>query len=315
VLPRPDWRLIVRDCPQFDVPTLAQVCAGRQMRTCFAHSGYWSWKGRDRYLRDRGVQTLIDADTLPQAQVNSWGVSDRAMYQASLDWIDQDRDRPFFLLAYTIETHHPYVSPAEPVQFDTDDAELNRYLNAVRAADAHIGWLVEQLRVRGLAESTLIAITSDHGECFGQHGQRVHSFGLYEPEVHVPLVLLNPHLECPRRDDRLCQHLDLPATLAGLMGFDLPSVWQGVDLSRQPAKARAYFFSTGHEIVLGLRDGRYKYHYYVDTGREELFDLQSDPGETCNLAADQPQRAAEYRRRVGGMVEYQRRFLAQHGAE
>jgi phosphoglycerol transferase MdoB-like AlkP superfamily enzyme len=314
-VPRTDWRLIVRDCPDFNVPTMAERLVAGGYRTCFLHSGYWHWKNRDQYLSQRGAQTLIDAERLPGAAVNSWGVSDRAMYQAALDWIDQNPDQPFFAFAYTIETHHPYVAPAKPHEFGVADEELGRYLNAVRAADAHIAWLMEQLAARGLADSTLVAVTSDHGESFGQHDQRVHSFGVYEPDVHVPLVLLHPSLaNGPRRSGSLAQHIDIPATLASAVGVTPPHEWQGRDLLSAPERERVYFFSTGNEVVLGLREGSYKYHYYVDSGRQELFDLASDPGELTNLAPQHPDRCHTYRRRVGGLVESQRRFLAAHGA-
>jgi arylsulfatase A-like enzyme len=316
VYPRHDWRLIVRDCPDFNVPTMAQVLVERGFRTCFLHSGYWSWKGRDRYLAQRGAQTLVDASDLSHESVSSWGVSDRAMYQAALDWIDRGpRDQPFYVFAYTIETHHPYVAPESRYDFGVDDEELDRYLNAVRAADVHIAWVLDELQRRGLEDDTLVAITSDHGESFGQHGQRVHSFGLYEQDVHVPLVFLHPSLKGgPRRVDMLGQHIDLPPTLLGMMDIAPPLQWQGRDLLAAPPRERVYFFSCGNEVVLGLREGSYKYHYYLSSSRQELFDLQADSRELDNLAQQQPERCDRYRRRVGGLVEYQRRFLAGHGA-
>lgn len=318
VYPRHDWRLIVRDSPDFKVPTMPQVLVEHGYRTCFLHSGYWSWKGRDKYLADRGVQTLIDASNLSGAQVNSWGVSDRAMYQAALDWIDRNPQEPFFALAYTIETHHPYVAPAVHHDFGVEDPELDRYLNAVRGADAHIAWLLDELTRRGLADDTIVAVTSDHGESFGQHDQRVHSFGLYEPDVHVPLVILQPGSEAQgiRHLTAPAQHIDLPPTLLGLVGIAPPAIWQGRDLLNEevPPRERVYFFSCGNEVVLGLREGNYKYHYYLDSGRQELFDLTVDREELNDLAATQPDRCEAYRRRVGGLVQFQRRFLAQHGS-
>ncbi len=330
IYPRPDWGLMVRDEPDFDVPTIAEVLGGRGYRTCFAHSGYWRWKNRDRYLRSRGAQTLLDADNIPGEQVNTWGVADRAMFQATLDWIDEDRSRPFFALAYTIETHHPYVAREPLYDFGVGHEDFNRYLNALRATDETIAWVMDELRRRGLEESTIVAVTSDHGESFGQHNQRIHSFSVYESAVHVPLVLLHPRLrgEQPPRVADVARHIDIAPTLLAALGIAAPADWQGESLMPwhgHPAHAsragspcrdrRAYFFATGNQVVLGLRDGPYKYHYHLSTGHEELFDLTADPGENDNLAADQKGRCAAYKRKLGGFVSYQRRFLAEHRAK
>jgi arylsulfatase A-like enzyme len=332
IYPRPDWGLMVRDEPDFDVPTIAEVLGDRGYRTCFAHSGYWRWKNRDRFLRSRGAQTLLDADNIAGEQVNTWGVADRAMFQATLDWIDQDRSRPFFALAYTIETHHPYVARGPLHDFGVGHEDFNRYLNALRATDETISWLMAELRRRGLEETTLVAVTADHGESFGQHNQRIHSFSVYESAVHVPLVLLHAALrnEQPPRVADVARHIDIAPTLLDALGIEAPADWQGRSLltwgrrsylpdrqegpPHEPPQNTAYFFATGNQVILGLRRGQYKYHYHLATGHEELFDLSADPGETTNLAAEDQQRCAAYKRKLGGFVSYQRRFLAEHRA-
>jgi len=315
VVPRVDWKLITRDSAEFDVPLLPQVLAERGYRTCYLHSGYWSWKGRDEFLRARGVETLLDADNLDAQQVFSWGISDDDLFDAALEWIDADRSRPFQLLLWTIETHHPYFAGDAPRDFGVEDEELNRYLNAIGQADRRIGELVDELERRGLANDTLIAVTGDHGEVFGEHGQRVHSFGVYEENVRVPFILLHPSLAGePASRGEVCQQVDLPATLLGSLGVDRPDSWQGRDLLAAGAAPRAYFFSTGNEVLLGLREGRFKYIYHVSGGHEELYDLVDDPRETVNVATRESERCASYRRRVGGLVRAQREFLAAHGS-
>ncbi|HVX60172.1 MAG TPA: sulfatase-like hydrolase/transferase [Pirellulales bacterium] len=315
VYSRPDWLLIVRDYPNFDVKALPQVFKDQGYRTCYAHSGYWEWQGRHEYLKARGVDKLISASGEPEELINSWGVHDDVMYQHVLDWIDERPDEPFFAFAYTIETHHPYVAPKERYDFGVDDEELDRYLNAVRAADAKIAHLIDELERRGLADSTVIAVTADHGESFGQHNQRTHSFGVYEQAVHVPLVLIHPSLrDMPRHRPTLGRHMDIGPTLLDLLNVPAPKEWQGVSLLRPGTPERAYFLSVGNEVTLGLRDGKYKYHYYIDTLREELFDVEADPGELHDLAGSERDRCEGYRRKLGGWVSYQRAFLAAHGA-
>lgn len=321
IFPRTDWWLLVRDRPNFTVPTVAEVLVKQGYRTCFAHSGYWSWKNRDRYLTTRGGQTLIDADTLPAAAVNSWGISDEAMFGGVLDWIDQTPGQPFFAMAYTIETHHPYVLHGAEQDFGVADATFNRYLNSLHETDQQIGKFLAGLRSRGVLDETLVIVTADHGECFGQHNQRIHSFAIYDPAVHVPLAVIHPSLaDQPARDARLAAHVDLAPTILDMLGLDIPADWQGQSLLAAEPRERNYFFCTGNEIVLGLREGSLKYHYYVESGFEELFDLSADPDEAHNLLREETESAgaaqeksAAFRRRLAGFIRYQREFLQQHG--
>lgn len=315
VIPRVDWKLITRDSPDFDVPLLPQVLHERGYRTCYLHSGYWGWKERDSFLRRRGVETILDAANLPAPELFSWGISDDALFQATLRWIDEDWSRPFHALLWTIETHHPYLAGDDAQDYGVEDEELNRYLNAIRNVDRRIERLMQELERRGLADDTVVAITGDHGEVFGQHGQRVHSFGIYQENVRVPVVLLHPSLsQGPRHYDDVAQQVDLPATLLGMLDVPAPNCWQGRDLLHKGALPRAYFFSTGNEVLLGLREGDLKYHYHVKGGHEELFDVSRDPNEMTNVAAHFPDKCAEFRRRVGGLVRAQRAFLAAHGS-
>lgn len=314
VYDRPDWLLIVRDHPGFDVPALPQVLKQRGYRTCYAHAGYWGWQRREQYLQDHGVDELFDATDHRGAEINSWGIADHTMFGDVLKWIDVNPDRPFFAYAYTMETHHPYVAPPEHHDFGVKDHELARYLDAIRAVDGEIAWLYAELEKRGLADSTLFVITGDHGESFGQHNLRTHSFGIYEQAVHVPLVLLHPSLrDAPRRRTQVARHIDVAPTVLDLLNVPAPAEWQGQSLMRDNDDRPAYFLSVGNEVVLGLRDGQYKYHYYVDTQREELFDLTADSAENVNLAEAEPTRARRYRGRLGGWVAWQHEFLAKHG--
>jgi lipoteichoic acid synthase len=376
--PRLDATLLVRDAPHVPVPSLPEILRDAGFRTCFAHAGAWSWKQRDRFLRLRGAETLIDAESLGAPRVTSWGIADRRMFQAVLDWIDRSDGRPFFALAYTIETHHPYVAGEAPRDFGVGDPHQQRYLNAVRGADELIGWLYAELQRRGLADETLLVVTSDHGESFGQHNQRVHSFSVYDHAVRVPLVLIHPALRtCPRRVAAVRSHVDLPPTIVQLLGIEPPPQWQGSHLlrhvlpaataqhtshggvapaqgstvpeggQRSPAEGdavpsggdgplaprdsapggrggprggrsgpshgsseapddeAAFFVASGNEVILGVRLGDYKYHYYVESRYEELFDVAHDPHETANLAPARGELCRRLRGCLAGFVRQQ----------
>lgn len=313
VYPRLDWNLIVNAPQGFDVPTLTEVLRERGYRTCYAHSGFWSWMHRHRFLQSR-VGTLIDAETIPVERLNSWGVTDRHMFEATLEWIDADPDQPFCLLAYTIETHHPYATPQAPMKFDVKDRKFRDYLNALRAADENIAWYLGELDRRGLLDDTLVVITADHGEAFGQHNQRSHNFGIYECNVHVPLVLMHSSLKnLPRHITEPREQIDVAPTILQLLDVPAPAVWQGRSIFRQGDDRPAYFFCVGNNVVVGLRDGQYKYLYHVASDEEELFDIHADPDEAHNLAATYPDRCLDYRGRVSGWVQYHRQYLRRHG--
>ena len=117
----------------------------------------------------------------------------------ALGWIKVDPSRPFFLTVWTQDTHHPYLA-AEHHDYGVHDAHLNRYLNAVRATDRIVGELAAALQTMGLADRTLLVITADHGEAFGEHGQLIHGGTVYNEEVRVPLLIVNPQL-FPARGD------------------------------------------------------------------------------------------------------------------
>ncbi len=302
--PRCDWGLVLRDQPRLPVPTLFDLLHRDGYRTLAAHSGYWSWKARDRFLQAHGVECVLDARTLAARRLNSWGVEDRAMLQAVLDWIDRQPQRPFAALAYTIQTHHPYVVQSDRApEFVPEDPTLNRYLRSVWEADRLIAWLVEQLRRRGLWEQTLLVVTADHGESFGQHGQRIHSFALYEPAVRVPLVLLWPGWSRPgKRLAHPVQQVDLLPTLLQLLGRPVPADLDGWHLWAAEPRRVVPLVATGNGIIFGARQGQWKYHYHLESDREELYRLDDDPGERHNLASEYPRRCARLRRAALGLL-------------
>ncbi len=310
--PRPDWRLVVQEGVRLRGPLLPQVLAQHGVRSCFAHSGYWSWRNRDRFLRAHGVDRLIDAAELPGPPLNSWGVPDRQMFDAVLAWLKRRAGQPSFALAYTIQTHHPYPRPRHTVRFPVQDPELQSFLNAIRATDEELERFLQRLEAAGLLDETLVIVTADHGESFGQHDQREHHFALYEPNVRVPLALLYPGLRqaLGRELGGVRSQIDLAPTVLDALGIPQPEPWQGSSLFRpEPPQRPVYLVTVSNYAVLGLRQGRWKYHYWVEQGQEELYDLESDPTEQHNLAARHPELCRRFRRRLSAWVRYQQRFL------
>jgi arylsulfatase A-like enzyme len=250
-------------------------------------------------------------------------------------WFDRHRDdsRPFFCFVNYAEAHDPYLPPpAIATQYLPDDvsfAEAQAYCQAafirhgkqvsssvpitpegleimqamydaeLRYQDDRLGELLTALDERGLLDDTIIVAVGDHGEHFGEHGLIGHENSLYEPLLHVPMLVVYPgHVPAGVRDQRLAQTTDvLPTTLA-LCGIEAPVLapqLQGsalfTDVETAGANtAIAEFALTTEDAKRMMREGSWK---LIDAAAEpdELYDLEADPDETRNIYAEESGRA------------------------
>jgi arylsulfatase A-like enzyme len=271
------------------------------------------------------------------------------------------RAAPFYVFLHYIEPHNPlcaprpfrhrYVDPRRtaidrakvalvadnPLVCFTDDLQLTEdelefvkalYDGEVSYVDARIGELLDFLRRAGLYDDTLVIVTADHGEHFGEHGLYSHVSSLYQPIVHVPLIVKFPGGAGPagvRRE--LVQHVDILPTIAELCGAT------PAHAAKLRGRSLANHGASGHEFVYAewegrvpyfvknrlrgrssavcqgfllpmsmIRDTRYKYVLRQD-GAAALYDLEQDPGERDNLADKQPDVAARMKGRLTEWLE------------
>ncbi len=250
------------------------------------------------------------------------------LLEDAIDWIlarSADLPRPFLGYYHLWPPHEPYTPRAEfagifdgistgipekPRHFfgnDTSpesiDIERRHYDEYLAYADAEFGRLYDSLRAAGRLEDTLIVLTSDHGQMF-ERGILGHITPvLYEPLLHIPLLI---HL--PGQQGRVDIHtptsaVDLLPTLTRLSGQSTPAWVEGVSLPFSPSEAveRPIFAVEAKEnaknaplsiATLAVRRGNYKLiHYQGYPGfddRVELYDLQSDPEELHDLSKRKP---------------------------
>jgi arylsulfatase A-like enzyme len=236
------------------------------------------------------------------------------------------RDRKFAFWVWTYDAHNPYFDGPGPRSFPAEhfpaavagrpeqEAAFQTYLRAVWRLDALIGGLCDELGELGLADDTLIVLTGDHGEEFGEHGWFGHNWSLYEEEVHVPCVLICPRLApLGRRSAAVGGHVDLWATITDVCGLPADPRWQGRSLLGGAGDRRAYFYRGGSEF--GVREGKYKYVWDYEQGTERLYDLAADPTERHDLAADEPGLCAALHRRVKSWAGFQKRLTKERVAE
>ncbi|MET0555402.1 MAG: sulfatase [Vicinamibacteria bacterium] len=176
--------------------------------------------------------------------------------------------------------------------------------------DQEVGRLRRALEAQGLWDRTVLIVTADHGEQLHEKGYVSHSAQVYEQSTHVPLIVRVPGGPRGLRVGHLVDHLDLAPTILDLFGAPetpFAKQAQGSTLLPMLAGAGARTGDVAGEGVLSLsrtvwdrpvyalRDVGHKLVYDTRTGREELYDLSADPGETNDLSAARAVRGAYYR--------------------
>jgi arylsulfatase A-like enzyme len=241
---------------------------------------------------------------------------DKAMFADARRFIRSAAKDKFFLMLWNYDTHTPFFGwnggPAwDESQFPTtvrgrpQEEEFRRYLNALHSTDALIGALLEELEGLGLADDTLVVVTADHGEAWGQHGTFAHGSSLFDEEVRVPLVLINRQVAeaAGTRSKIVGGHVDIWPTITDICGLPFNPAWQGRSLlGPDVADNRAYFSRCGS---LGVREGRFKYIWDYEARREYLFDMTVDPGERKNLATERREDCLRLRRRLRDWTVFQ----------
>ncbi len=183
--------------------------------------GFWYYDDRPRLAINSTVpNTLSPARWLSGAWqlLQGHGRPSRSASEvndSALAWLNRPRTKPFFLMLNYLDPHQPYQShpefkdqlasapsqpliatkvakPRSPIRPNLEN-DISRYDQELAFVDAQIGLLLDTLRAKGLYESSLIIVTSDHGEAFDEHGYLGHSNTVYEEEVHVPLIVRYPH--------------------------------------------------------------------------------------------------------------------------
>jgi arylsulfatase A-like enzyme len=250
-------------------------------------------------------------------------VADRA-----IDALDRLGDRPFFLFLHFYDPHWHYDPPPStralferPYRGDVTglwqdfskrarvteaDVQhlLDLYDGEIRYVDDEVGRVLDHLKARGLDRSTLVAVTSDHGEEFQEHGSWEHQKTLYEEVVRVPLVLRGPGV-APRRDGAQVSLLDLAPTVLAWAGLPAWPHAQGRSLLDAVPPREAYgetdHTADGtHKLFLRGAQGRWKVIVSLSRADRavraaEWYDLGTDPGEKRSVAP--PAEVAEALRR------------------
>ncbi|WP_432251496.1 sulfatase-like hydrolase/transferase [Streptomyces sp. HNM1019] len=278
---------------------------------------YWLAANLLEFTSDAYETTLYDNDGAPH---DFDGYRADALGSAAIDFIDRDRDNPFYLFLSFLEPHHQnsrddYPAPAgysdryEGPWVPSDLSALGGgnwaehlpgYYGMVRRLDEVLARIVDALKTRGELDNTVILFTSDHG-CHFKTRNDEYKRSVHDASLRVPTVLRGPGLGSGVRLPELVSHVDLPPTLLEAAGVPVPAQMQGRSLvpllrGQDDAWPQEVLVQVSEsEVGRALRTHRWKYGVtapsqdaWDDARAEEyqdayLYDLRADPDELTNL--------------------------------
>jgi arylsulfatase A-like enzyme/predicted negative regulator of RcsB-dependent stress response len=249
-------------------------------------------------------------------------------------WFDRKEPGKFFAFVHFYDAHAPYEPPEAFRPLEQTDPNL--YKGELSYVDSVIGKMFDDLAKQGVWEDTILVITGDHGEMFGEHKETGHGYYIYQEALKVPLIIVLPGQQKKEVVDSPVQIVDLMPTLLEMLGVPAPKEVQG--RSFEPlleGKAMSHFAFKKRSTVLAflsridaplhtsaahmdayseslsgaqnfgtaplrsIQDATFK---YIDTARPELYNIIIDPMETRNLVEQEKELAAKMKARLSQVV-------------
>ncbi len=247
--------------------------------------------------------------------------------QRAIRWLEDRSDsRPFFTWLHYFDPHDPYSPPypqdspflqasdsgrpesmqvgdirrsplaqqkrppdAPPISARQRARVIDLYDSEIRYLDRSLGDLFEYLKLAGLYDETLIVLTSDHGEAFGEHGEWMHGRSLHRNQLHVPLLIKLPQSEPRQRKvDTPVQLIDLAPTLCAYLRIDCGSAARDRNILEHSYTDTFALWN----FWIAVRDESWKLIYHTTTRDAQLYDLASDPTEQRDRAQSEPETLA-----------------------
>lgn len=205
----------------------------------------------------------------------------------------------FYRKVRSLLPHYPRIQGFVRVQSELYDGEI-------RGVDRHFGSLLRNL-ARLKRGDAIVAVTSDHGESFMEHGTLCHGGdNIHAEGLIVPLLLRAPGRLRPGRRAAAAMTVDVPATILDLAGLEGLRGAQGRSLLRPAAGERMVVGHDGEFTRVRAALGPHRLLVWGAFKEDQLFDVSRDPGELVDLGEAMPDRRAELRRALA-------RYLLEHG--
>lgn len=209
--------------------------------------------------------------------------------------INQSR-KPFFIFSHILETHHEHYLHREYAKWGTD--KIGRYRSELAFVDSLLGRLIDLINTRLNDRPTILIVSGDHGEGFGEHGILHHNEGLYRAITHVPLIIWHSRSGFPAKVFKQPVSLfDIAPTILNVFNLKENEDHVGVSLmgsllrGNEPSPKTVYHQAIYDDKgvfynLVGITRGHFRLLHDMRKQTFELFNVETDPREIHNLVDD-----------------------------
>jgi arylsulfatase A-like enzyme len=274
--------------------TTAAVTGGGWMSATYGFSRGFDFFSDEGRAADQGVELFVE--TLGEALLTDDPVfAFFHTYQVHSPYLPPDGYRTLFgeysgSVKPTSEALRPFVTTAGQ-HLDQNDFDflVSQYDGEIRFLDDSLRELFARLAEIGFLDNAVVLITADHGEEFGDHGGLLHRGSLFEELVRVPFIVWGQGVPAGVVDPTLVSAVDIVPTLLTAAGFVPPPIMEGRDVLADHTVpwADQRIFAQYRDALYSVRTPRFKLIEGTQ-GRRMLFDLERDPRERRNIAAEHP---------------------------
>lgn len=312
VAPPPTMDILSARPGGLGLPCLPGLLGEAGYRSLFLSSATGNFEHRDQLTRNMGFQVYLGGESIEAGYAESGylGVDEMALVDPLRRWWQQPSSAPRLAVMLTSMTHHPYQRLGEPAPSSVE-ARLHGYLDNLSYTDRMLARLLPALAANHGLDNTVIVVTADHGEGFGEHGRFLHDDTPFEEGIHVPLLLVDRrHPALHGRDHDLRQHIDILPSLLGLSGLRYEADLPGQSLlGPGHAQVMTSCWNMSPCMTRLEADGG-KWILFPDERRLARYDLTRDGGETRDLVTTRsaPEQAEVINGLVSGHMALQRFF-------
>ncbi|RLM57142.1 hypothetical protein DVK02_04945 [Halobellus sp. Atlit-31R] len=270
----------------------------------------------------RRIWHIVGSTTGTSAYDPAASISDDAV-----EWITDFEEDRFFMWLHYMDVHYPFQPPNEHLEAigheplsarrvaslndameehpeslsERDIEDLKAlYRGELHYVDHEIGRVLDALADEGLRDETMVIVTADHGEAFGEHGRWGHHPYMYDELLRVPLIIDDPNRE-PETIDKQVSLIDLFPTICDACDIERPPELQGENLYEKDEGVELATSNGGERLA--ARTSEWKCLWHVEEEQVELYDLSNDPKETEDVSESNPEVVDRLQDEMGKYLE------------